>query len=234
MASARCLVRAPNSMPIRIAFLAIAGLVTLGPVDPAVAQTNPAPPPGPVGVGTPVVIMGEGADYTRPDIAARLARDGEGEAIAWDFVDNDARPFATAGQGTDDAVLLVAQGTAARLILIRQAPNDPQALGRMIGFAMQTPARILVWPGADPKRPDWPILAEAAKRLPNLLFIIPQNGPAPDLPNILAVPATTSPNANLKARQAAVIATARAAEHLAKEPALTAAALKLRLLNTAN
>jgi hypothetical protein len=214
-----------------VALPTIACLTAAAPVQTASAQTNPAPPPGRDATGTPIALMGDGADYTRPEIAARLARDGEGQLIAWDFADDDARPFSATGAGTDDAVLLVTHSTNVRLILVRQRAADPKALGHMIAFALQTPARILLWPDADQKRPDWPVLPEAAKLLPHLLFIIPETGPAPRLQNVLAVPPTTTPNANPNARQAAIIAAAKAADVLAKEPALTAAALKLRLLN---
>ena len=45
---------------------------------------DPALEPGrdPGGVG--VAILADGFDYTQPDLAKVLARDGEGEAIAWD------------------------------------------------------------------------------------------------------------------------------------------------------
>ena len=48
----------------------------------------------------PIAILTTGIDYTDPAIAARLARDGEGELIGWDFTENDRRPFAASPNTT--------------------------------------------------------------------------------------------------------------------------------------
>ena len=51
---------------------------------------KPRVPPGVDPGGVAVAIIGSGINYTRSrDRGKRLARDGEGEIIGWDFVDND-------------------------------------------------------------------------------------------------------------------------------------------------
>ncbi len=77
-------------MKLRAASFALAAALA---ATPALA----ADPPVPIGQdpgGTAVAIISTGIDYTIPEIAKSLARDGEGEIIAWDFVDGDNRPYA--------------------------------------------------------------------------------------------------------------------------------------------
>lgn len=219
---------------IGLALLVIACIATSASILKADTRPDPKPPPGSAKPGTPIAMIGPGADYTQPGIAAMLDRDGEGEPIAWDFADNDARPYSGAGPGHEDALLLAANTNNARLILIRQPLPDPKAFAEMIVFIAQTPARIVLWSEAQPRRPDWPTFEIAVKRLPHLLFVIPETtdpkaSPPPDLPNLLVVAAAKPPLA-LSARQAAVIAAAKAADLLAAEPSLTSAALRARLM----
>ena len=83
-----------------------------------------------------------GLDYTHPDIAARLARDGEGGLIGWDFMDDDNRPFAAkpaqaageASEGTELARLLLAVYARARLVPVRINPDDPVSVAEAVAF----------------------------------------------------------------------------------------------------
>src|SRR5262245_39161047 len=70
----------------------------------AAQQRKPPLPAGRDPGGVAIAFIGTGIDYTLPLIAQRLARDGEGELIGWDVVDNDNRPFRTsvaAGTGPE-------------------------------------------------------------------------------------------------------------------------------------
>ena len=226
-----------------------------GPRNPPVLP-EPRIPAGADPGGIAIALLGYGADYTQPDIAARLARDGEGVPIAWDFADNDNRPFAKLGRGTADARTLISAaaknpGGEVRIILVKQATADPVALGRMVAFSARTPARIIVWPDANPKRPDWPILTVAAKRFPHILFVIPRvdsipRGTAlPELINLVVLSSTNlgSTNSTTTAaggvgmgtqRQAALLAAllaaAKAGALLAASPNLGFGELKRKLL----
>ncbi len=122
----------------------------------AVAQTGPPKPKVPPGRdpgGIAVAVIGAGVDYRQPEIAAYLARDGEGELIAWDVIDDDARPLEAAPvvsrhvpphAGTTMAARLHAEAPASRLIPVRIPGANPLALGGALAFAAQTPARIAV------------------------------------------------------------------------------------------
>lgn len=76
-------------VPIVLA-LAWAGAAAMA----ADAPRKPKLPPGVDPGGLAMAVIGDGIDYTRPEIATRLARDGEGELVGFDLVDRDRLPFA--------------------------------------------------------------------------------------------------------------------------------------------
>lgn len=197
---------------------------------PASAQApvsqEPAVPPGMDPGGVAVALLGPGIDYTKPEIARVLARDGEGEPIAWDCTDDDARPFDASGTGTADALALaMAQsGTSIRMVIVKEAPGDTHAFGRMVLFAVQTPARVIVWPGADAKRPDWPLLDVAAKQFPQHLFVVPDTSSPVPHPNVFVAPKGPTP-----ARAATIALAIRIAQVLAAAPTLQATEIKAKL-----
>ncbi|MFY0614114.1 MAG: hypothetical protein JXQ99_21475 [Hyphomicrobiaceae bacterium] len=126
-------------------------------------------PPG----GVAVALLGPGIDYRLPELKHRLARDGEGVLISWDFSDGDPAPFAETGPGTEAAITLATLAPAAQLVIVKERLGDPQAFGHMMAFVSRTPTRIVVWQAADTNRPDWPILVEAIRRFGDRLFVIP-------------------------------------------------------------
>ena len=155
---------------------------------PTLAQTGPPKPKPPFGRdpgGVAVAIIGAGVDFRRPEIAARIARDGEGELIAWDVIDDDARPLEAAPapgrrvpafSGTAMAELFLTLAKPARLIPIRVPDANPMALGGALAFASQTPARIAVVLTAstsDHADRSWTLFAEVAQRSWQLLLIAP-------------------------------------------------------------
>ncbi len=77
--------------------------------QPADAPKVPKPKliPGIDPGGLALAVIGDGIDYARPEIAARLARDGEGELVGFDLVDRDRRPYAPTPPDAcpDDALL---------------------------------------------------------------------------------------------------------------------------------
>ena len=197
--------------------LALAIAMTAG----AHASSEPAVPPGLDPGGVAIALLGSGVDYTNPKVARALARDGEGDPIAWDFTDNDVKPFAAASTNTEDAVYLAAKGAAIRLVVVKEPIANPAAVGHMAAFTTRTPARILVWPAGTPDRPDWPVLLQAAQRFTDRLFIVPAPGAASPVPpkpiaNILLADGSDD---TARRRQALDLAL-RAAAMLATKPAL--------------
>lgn len=188
------------------------------------AAQEPAVPAGMDPGGVAIALLGPGVDYTKPEVARLLARDGEGEPIAWDCTDDDARPFDGSGTGATDALAIAQSGTGVRLVIVKEAAGDVNAFGRMVLFAVQTPARVIVWPGADAKRPDWPLLDAAAKRFPQHLFVVPDTSVPILHPNVFVAPKVPMP-----ARAATLALAIRIAQILAAAPALPAAEIKAKL-----
>jgi hypothetical protein len=233
-----------------------AGLLAGVVYERAASQVKkPSTPPGRDPGGVAVAVICAGLDYTVPDVARRLARDGEGELIGWDMADRDRRPFDTAG-GNASAVLggdctliasLLLKSDAVRLVPVRIDPSDPVSLARALAFIAQTPARIAVLPISDSGSPgmwDWTSFHQAALRFNATLLVIP-GGPPSSYPatlglnNALAVEHGTAIadaagfGGRIRQVSGAPLATAEAAraaaDLLAREPGLDGASLKLRL-----
>jgi hypothetical protein len=139
---------------------------------------KPALPPGRDAGGMAVALLSTGIDYTEPAIAARLARDGEGELIGWDLIDNDNRPFRASGgstplnwggDGTALARALAASGR--RIVPVRVAPDDPISLARAVAFVSRTPARIIVLPMWSASESDWQPFRQAVERFGDVLVV---------------------------------------------------------------
>lgn len=139
----------------------------------AIAQKPAAKPRVPPGLdpgGVAVAIIGSGIDYTRPEIAARLARDGEGEIIGWDFVDNDRRPYNPCTEAVSVCSILgIGPSASSRMIVIRASTGMPQSMVAAVGMSTSTPARIVLV--AFDRPPPLQFLREAARQYPHLLFV---------------------------------------------------------------
>lgn len=158
----------------------IALLVLVSPID-AVAR-DPRVPPGRDPGGIAVALVSTGIDYTSPQIAERLARDGEGEVIGWDFKDGDATPFEPgreqlpAGQGfsgTAVARMVLAEAPGARLVPVRIEAEQPASLARALAFVGQTPTQVVLLAGGASAREHWETIHDSARHLMRLLIIMP-------------------------------------------------------------
>jgi len=131
-------------MQTQLASVLAVVFLTLAAVAPvAVSAADPDLPPGLDPGGTAIAIISTGLDYTDPEIAPRLARDGEGQLISWDFVDNDSTPFSRDKAGTKLAKLLLETDRASRLIVVRVSPGDTQQFANALGFVGRTPAIVV-------------------------------------------------------------------------------------------
>jgi hypothetical protein len=152
-------------------------VATLVSISPAVGQRDPPLPPGRDPGGVAIALVGTGIDYTLPEVARRLARDGEGELIGWDLVDNDNRPYHAGGDagawGGEGNALVRAIGAAGRRIVpVRIDSDDSRSLARAVAFVAQTPARIVVVPTWSRKQSDWEPFRQAAIHFKDLLFFV--------------------------------------------------------------
>ncbi|MEZ5818208.1 MAG: hypothetical protein R3D44_14095 [Hyphomicrobiaceae bacterium] len=181
--------------PARMALL----VVVLLALTTAARAADPPVPPGRDPGGVAIAVVGAGLDYRRGNFAARLARDGEGELIGWDFVDNDRRPYVAAG-GFDPLAALLLAGSPARLLPIRVPAGAPGIIARALQLLDEMPARVVLL-AADPGQPlEDAHLAQAARHLPRLLLVVParivasprRTVPAVDPTGLLVVAAVAS------------------------------------------
>lgn len=134
-------------------------------------------PPGTDPGGIAIALIAYGIDYTDPEIAPRLARDGEGDIVGWDFVAGDNRPYAAGAEngvdGTRLAKLILSAYARGRLVPVRVASSDSAQFAQALRFVMQSPARIVAIPiwNARPGVAD--MLSAAAAQAPGTLFVIP-------------------------------------------------------------
>lgn len=221
-------------------------------VGVATAQdARPRVPPGRDPGGVAVALFSAGIDYTLPAVAARLARDGEGEIIAWDFENNDSRPFdRSMGGGSvewgGDATAIasaIIKDAGVRLVAVRIVPAHSASLARAVAFVAQTPARVAVVPMWSSTRQEWEPFAQAAAHFKDMLFIVatsetaePSYPAALKLENVMAVPPSRSGAESvgfggaaqpLSGSQLAIVTASRAvAAALARNPKLGVAELK--------
>ncbi|MFN3743562.1 MAG: hypothetical protein ACK4TL_02530 [Hyphomicrobiaceae bacterium] len=152
--------------------------------ETALAQSPRQKPPVPTGVdpgGIAVALIATGIDYTHPEIKDRLARDGEGEIIGFDLIDNDSRPYAATSlpenrDGAVDTILarrILSTYRHARLVPVRVDPNDKLMLARALAFTATTPARIVAVPLWGERRETWEFFQQAAEQVPDHLLILP-------------------------------------------------------------
>jgi len=171
----------------------VAVVVALSCIAAPVLAENPKVPPEKDPGAVPVALIGGGVDYTRPDIAKRLARDGEGNIVGWDFVDNDIHPFTRDAQANSEADSVLSL-PGVELVPIRVSPTDFEAVAKSAAFLSRTDVRTVVVLPASDKPEHWQLFAKAAAHLKDMLFIVPYRGDATGsypaalgLPNVLSI-----------------------------------------------
>ncbi len=163
-----------------VALLVLALLVWAVP-----AGAKPRVPIGTDPGGMAIAVIGTGADYTRPEIARRLARDGEGELIGWDFRDMERAPYEAAangapGPGTAVASAILAEAANTRLVLL--APKlDAVSLGQAAYFVLRSPVRIALVTVSSGNADDWKHYAEVVRRAPHILLVVAAGDEGADL-----------------------------------------------------
>lgn len=157
----------------------LCAVLTLALATSGARADDPPLKPGLDPGGTAVAILADGFDYTRPELAKVLARDGEGEAIAWDAVDGDNRPYLADGRGTAAALAATAKGDV-RIVQVRVDAKEATSLARGIAFAAQTPATIVLALLLDDDTTAHNVLEAAARKFETTLFIASQPAGAPD------------------------------------------------------
>ena len=139
----------------------------------AVAAPKPKVPAGLDPGGVTVAVIGVGVDYRSPNIARSLARDGEGEIVGWDFVDNDRRPFAASAAGYEGTGLVekLSEIRWLRLVPLRITPESQPALATATGYAARSGARIVILDPIVASPATFAVIAAATARFPQVAFV---------------------------------------------------------------
>lgn len=168
-----------------------------------VLAADPKVPPAKDPGLTPLALIGEGIDYTDAQIAQRLARDGEGNIIGWDFVDNDIFPYSKDAKSNADAKLLLGN-PGVELAPVRIPASDAKAVAGAASFVSHTPVSTVIVTLTSTRKEDWDYFIKAAQAFPKLLFVVPAGDAAVypaalKLGNVLSVtvPAETAETADV-------------------------------------
>lgn len=194
-----------------------------------VLAKDPKVPPAKDASGTPVALVAGGIDYTDAALTGRLARDGEGNIVGWDFVDNDISPYSQDAAANALAKLLVANADV-KLVPVRVGDGDTRGVAGAAGFVSHTPVSIVAVTLSSGNKEDWELFAQAARHFKQLLFVVPAgDGTAPSYPAALKldnVVAVAVPMGKDETADVAMAAGAEAAQAPASnvEAAVTAAA----------
>lgn len=172
-----------------------AGLATVAASEPL----NPAAPAGVDAQGVSVAVIDSGIAYTRPDIAARLARGPDGAMIGRDFWDMDgfpfdadtsASPFLVRRHGTLLADILLAEGPAMRLIPVRYPRPRMARFKQLVEFIAAAGAGIATLAMGSDNSGDWQAFRDAAAAEPELLFVVSAGNNGRDIDQTPVYPAS--------------------------------------------
>lgn len=160
--------------------LALAGVFLIQALASGWAAEKPGVPPGRDPGGVAIAIVGPGVDYTVPEIAVRLARDGEGEIVGFDLIDGDRRPYAALPVPPDVAArvtfIVLRQAVASRLVVFRVDSAVQASIARALAMTAMSPARIVLLdvPAAATLR--WEGLVAVSQRLADRLVVVAVEG----------------------------------------------------------
>lgn len=176
----RHIIRDGDGRPLRLIDLGsdLAPRALAEPVDPAPrGHARPIPDPD----GPLVALVDTGVNYLSDVLSHRLAWDGA-NLIGYDFWDMDPRPFDydptrspyhPLRQGTQVASVWLKDAPTARMAVYRYPRPDMSRLGDLVDHAAKAGVRIMLLSLGDDAAEPWAAFAEAARRHPDMLFIVP-------------------------------------------------------------
>lgn len=130
--------------------------------------------------GIRVALVDSGLAYDLPMFRNRLARDGEGMPLGYDYWDLDPWPYD--GDVSRGPFLPIRHGTATASVLAREAPHaalipfryprpDMRRMGDLVARAADAGARILAVPLGSRRPEDWRAFESALRRLDILAIV---------------------------------------------------------------
>ncbi|MEM1045848.1 MAG: S8 family serine peptidase [Pseudomonadota bacterium] len=153
---------------------------TLSAIGPA-EELNPAVPAGDDPGGVTVGLIDSGVNYLLPEIGKRLARRADGSLMGYDYWDEDDRPFdLDTGRspffpirhGTTVASVFLREAPRARLVPYRYPRPDMRRMGTLVETAAKDEVFIVMMPLGSRTESQWEEFASAARRHPDMLFVV--------------------------------------------------------------
>ena len=144
----------------------------------------PMNPPVPTGVdpgGVPVALVDSGVNYLLPEIQSRLGRESDGQMIGFDYWEMDDRPFDShparsvffpQRHGTRIASIILREASSAKILPYRYPRPDMSRMYQLIAHIARSGARIVNMSLGSNHARDWDAFEGAARRHPDLLFIV--------------------------------------------------------------
>lgn len=148
---------------------------------PQSEDLNPPVPKVIKATGPMVALVDSGINYRLEGLADRLARKDDGSLIGYDHWDQDDRPFdADFGR---DPLFPVRHGTLVGHILVAEAPGsllapfryprpDMTRFADLVDDIAEAGIRIVAMPMGSNRASDWQTFLDAAKRVPDILFVV--------------------------------------------------------------
>lgn len=166
------------------------------PLNPPVPEMSEADAPA---EGTAVGMVDAGVNYLLPVIAARLARDADGEILGFDYWDLDSRPFDAnpvqspffvQRHGTQTASLLLQESPGARLVPYRYPRPDMTRMTELIEDAAADGVVIVNMSLGSNRAEEWLAFEKAAAAHPEMLFVISAGNNGRDIDSQPVYPAS--------------------------------------------
>jgi hypothetical protein len=161
----------------------------LSTVRSRLALDEPVPPGSPP-AGVPVAVVDSGVNYTLAPVARRLARDGDGRILGWDYWDDDPRPFDShpsrspflpARHGTRTASVLLQDAPVATLVPMRYPRADMSRMAALVGDVASHGVGIVNLSLGGREAEPWRAFEAAARAHPDILFVASAGNDGRDL-----------------------------------------------------
>ena len=177
---------------IELLDLDLVGVRSVEPVNPPVPE---------LAAGTSRAVLAHvdtGVNYLLPEVGSRLAADAEGRLLGYDFWDDDDRPFDM--DPRRNIFMPLHHGTTVFSVLARESGDTPIAVyrfpapdmcsfGDLVEHMASLGVRVVNMSMGSSDLSDWTCFAEAARRQPQMLFVVSAGNDGRDIDKTPVYPA---------------------------------------------
>ncbi len=169
----------------------------LDPIGAALPYNPPVPSARDPG-GILVALIDTGVNYLLPELSVRLARDRHNGLLGYDYWDLDRRPFDAdpvrslffpSRHGTRTASVVAAEAPVAKIVPYRYPRPDMSRMGALVDDAARHHVRLVNMSLASRDFARWVAYHAAARRHPNMLFVVAAGNDGRDIDQVPMYPA---------------------------------------------